>query len=267
MAEFERRLGQLSDDAVAGFGGELVVERSDDGGHVDVSVLYDPSVFMHFPPAFSNSRTDSEIKAYFIHQAVRSTVWDARSAGWISGSVFSNSPVGISALLSAEGEAFGPPELRAFAAERTANLPWVAGLTIEQTLALRDAANSALPRLREFMARRLSRTSAAGNGHAWIDTVAELREEAQHVRSELEIATARSPSLRRNAAGILGLTVSAACLIADSPGAAALTGLLSTLALVHGVEGGSQRHQAELRSRPGYVLVAARDILQHAPPA
>lgn len=266
LAEFAERVQSLGDQAVARFGDQLSVERSEEGGHIGLSALYDPPLHIHFPASFLSPRSDDEIKAYFIHQAVRSTLWDARSAAWVSGSVFSNSPVGISALLSAEGVGLSPPELRLFAAERTANLPWVAGLTIEQTLDLRDAASQALPRLREFMARRLSGTGEAGRGLSWIDTVSELREQAEEVRSELELATTRSRPLARNAVGILGLAVSAACLVTDGPGSA-LGGLIGTLGLVHGMSGGTQHHLAELQTRPGYVLVAARDILEHARPA
>lgn len=263
--QFEERVDRLVEQAVARYQSQLFVDRSDGSGYIELSSLYEPPVFMHFSESFGSSMTDDEIRHYFVERAVRSTVWDARSAGWISGSLFSNSSAGISALLSADGQSLSSPEFRAFAAERAANLPWVSGLTIEQTLALRDSANTALPRLREFMARRLSGLGAAGTSAAWSDTVAELREQAQEVRSELERAASQSPSLRRNAAGILGLGVSAACLIADGP-VAALGGLLGTLGLVHSMGSGSQ-HDAELRTRPGYVLVAAQDVLQHARPS
>lgn len=264
LNEFESRVVELSAQATARYGGRLTVERTSEGGHIDLGLLYDPPVYMHFPREFCEGLSDDQLRDYFVYQAVRATLWDARSASWVSGNVFSNSPVGVSALLSAEGASFTPPELRAFAAERTANLPWVAGLTVEQTINLRDAASAALPRLREFMARRLARANDGVSEPAWSETVAELREQAQQVRSELELATSRSPSLRRNAAGILGLAVSAACLLAEGPGTA-LGGLLGTLGLVHGV--GRDDHEASLRMTPGYVLVAAQDILAHAQPS
>lgn len=261
FSEFNRRVHELGEQTVSRLGDQLIIERNANGGHIDLSALYDPSLFIHFSREFGGKASDDEIRSRFVQEAVRSTVWDARSAAWTSGSVFSNSPAGISALLSADGAYFTSPELRAFAAERTATLPWVANLTIEQTLNLRDAASSALPQLREFMARRLSGvTSADESESCWREVVAELREQAELVQSELAIATNRSPSLGQSSAGILGLTVSAACLITDGPGSA-LGGLLGTLGLVHSL---GSTHRSTLRTKPGYVLVAARDILQHA---
>lgn len=261
VAEFERRIGVLTEEALERIGADLIVERTDRGGYVDLTAVYDPPLFMHFSSEFANSATDEDIRSTFLHEAVRSTIWDARTAAWTSGSVFSNSPIGISALLSAEGAHFTSPELLAFAADRTAELPWVASLTIEQTLSLRDAASLALPQLREFMARKLSGIGGADEpNRQWRQIVEELREQAAVVRSELDAATIRSPSLSRTSAGILGLTVSAACLIGDGP-ISALGGLLGTLGLVHSID---DRQPFEARTKPGYVLVAARDILAHA---
>lgn len=261
VAEFERRIETLTEEAIARIGADMVIERTDNGGYVDLTAVYDPPIFMHFSTKFANSASDEEIRSVFLHEAVRSTVWDARTAAWTSGSVFSNSSVGVSALLSSDGAHFTSPELQAFAADRTAELPWVASLTIEQTLALRDAASLALPQLREFMARRLSGIGESDEpNRQWRQIVEELREQAAEVRSELEAATTRSPSLSRNSAGVLGLAVSAACLIGDGP-ISALGGLLGTLGLVHSMD---SRHSFEAKTRPGYVLVSARDILAHS---
>ncbi|MBB6336452.1 hypothetical protein FHR59_000662 [Xanthomonas arboricola] len=261
MNEFDKRVLHLTNEAIARVGHLMMVERDEDGGHIDLTALYEPALFIHFSGESTRTMTDEDLRSTFVYDAVRSTIWDARAAAWTSGSVFSNSPTGISALLSADGVHFTSPELMAFAANRTAELPWIASLTIEQTLSLRDAASVALPQLREFMARRLSGINdLPGSDNQWREIVAELREQAAEVRSELSAATRRSPSLRRNSAGILGLAVSAACLLADGP-VSALGGLLGTLGLVHSNE---EKHNHALRAKPGYVLVSAKDILDHA---
>lgn len=265
MTHFDARVKRLGEQAVARFGLQATVERSDEGGFIELPQIYDPPLYMHFSGSSIASLSDEDVKAYFISQAVRSAAWDARTASWISGSLFSNSPAGISALVSAEGRDLTSHDFRAFAAERTANLPWIGGLTIEQTLSLREAASAALPRLREFMARRLVGASTSEND-SWVDTVSELREQAEQVRAELRVAANRSQSLRRNSVGVLGLAVSAACLVTDGPGSA-LGGLVGTLGLIHGIGAGPSTHESELRTRPGYVLVAASDILQHAEPS
>lgn len=263
MSEFERRVGSLGSQVLENLGEKILVQRSDQGVAVELGSMYNPAVVMRVKQSFASEKSDTELAEYFVHRAVRSIMWDARSASWIGGSVFSNSPAGVSALLSEEGMSFRTPELRAFATDRAANLPWVAGLSIPQTLALRNEASSALPALREFMARRISATPDGEHSASWQDCIAELREQAQQVRTELSIATSRSRALQRNATGILGLTVSAVCLAAEGP-VSAESGLLGTLGLIHSLPAMDSIHAKTIKTKPGYVLVAAEDILQHA---
>ena len=156
-----------------------------------------------------------------------------------------------------------PGEFRAFAGHRAAQLPWVQGLSVSQTLELRQEASSALPALREFLARKLSTQGEATDQDATADYVAELREQAGAVRSELAVATSKSPSLRRNATGILGLGISALSMGVQGP-VEALANLLTTLGMIHAVPAPNAAHAQTLKAKPGYVLVAAQDILAHA---
>jgi hypothetical protein len=262
IATFESRVEFLTEHVISSFRGEIAVERGAEYSAVDLSPVYEPALVVRISPNFSEEHSDEELVRYFVSGAVRSILWDARSASSIGGSVFSNSSAGISALLAEDGRGLSSSELRAFAADRSAELPWVSGLSVQQTLDLREEASSALPAFREFMARRLCASSAGVDVGTWMDAVGELREQAVQVRQELDRSTSRSLSLRRNATGILGLGVSAVCFATEGPGSG-LAGLLGTLGLIHSIPEPGSTHSS-LRAKPGYVLVAAQDILQHS---
>ena len=97
------------------------------------------------------------------------------------------------------------------------------------------------------------------------DYVAELREQAAEVRTELELATSKRNSLARNALGVLSLAIFAYGFASESMATTAgLFQLLTTLGLLHQLGSRDSQHARQLQSKPGYVLVAAESILQHA---
>lgn len=259
---FEERIDNLTDQVLREISSSLTIDRSGEKPTLDFTQVYSPGVLIYLDSDRTSGITDEQIIRESLKDSIRTIFFDAQSASSIGGSVFSNSPAGISALISDDRRSENPLNLRAFSAERAAYLPWVSGLSIQQTLDLRSAASAALPSLREFLARRLVSTPSS-NPLAWVDTVAELREQAAIARSELEIATSRSAALKRSATGILGLCVSAVCLATESP-STALGGLLGTLGLIHSMPAPDSNHSKEIKTRPGYVLVAAEDILKHA---
>ncbi|WP_132808788.1 hypothetical protein [Stenotrophomonas sp. ASS1] len=260
---FEERIDILTDQVLREIYSSLKIDRSGETATLDFTQVYSPGVLIHLDAHRINGVPDEQIIRESLKDCIRTTFFDAQSASSIGGSVFSNSPAGISALISDDRRSEESWNLQAFSAERAANLPWVSGLSIKQTLELRSAASAALPSLREFLARRLTSTPSSLNPLAWVDTVAELREQAATARAELEIATSRSASLKRSATGILGLCVSAVCLATEGP-TTALGGLLGTLGLIHSMPAPDSNHSKEIKTRPGYVLVAAEEILKHA---
>lgn len=260
--EFEGRVQQLAGRIFQSLGHKISVEREGAETSIDLGAIYDPGVIYQLSPVYAK-KGDEELGRHFVSRAVRSALWDARTASSIQGSLFSNSRAAVAGLLSEDGNHLLPAEFQAFSAERAASLPWVSGLTIAQTLELRQEAHKALPALRQFMARRLSAASISQANADWRECVAELREQAEGVRSELALATSKSRSLHRNATGILGMTVSAVSLAAGGV-IAGIEGLLSTLGLIHSIPLANSLHAETLRTKPGYVLVAAEDILHHA---
>ena len=196
--------------------------------------------------------------------AVRKALWDARDASLTNGVVFSNSRLGASGLLYQEGQRLDEKALSVYSARRAAELPWVRGLSVAQTLQLREEASTALPALRAFLARRLASRPHESSGSGGLELIEELREQAIDVRSELEIASTKSKSLRRNATGVVGLGIAALSVAVESSPLPAVASLLTTLGLIHQMPAPDTEHVQRLRARPGYVLVAAADILEHA---
>lgn len=263
ISEFDRRTEETANEVFQTYAASLGVERTEEYVAVDAGPLYDPHLFIRLSSQWAATKGDEELMRAVTLKCVRAALWDARNAAMVGGSLFSNSEVGLSGLLTQEGRRLNPGEFQAFAGQRAAQLPWVQGLSVSQTLELRHEASAALPALREFLAKKLSAHSGSVSADTPHEYVIELREQAAAVRSELAAVTSRSPSLRRDVTGILGLGVSALSYAAQGP-FAALSTLLTTLGLIHAVPAPNGVHEQLLKSKPGYVLVAAQDILAHA---
>lgn len=184
----------------------------------------------------------------------------------MQGAMFSNSKIGLAGILAEEGRFGDRDTLQAFEGQRAASLPWVEGLSIPQTLELRAEAQQALPSLRAFLSRTLAaRPLAEQVPISPGDYVAELREQAAAVESELKIATSKHRSLARNSLGILSLGISAYGIASDSMSpVAGLAQLLATLGLLHEIHDPNAQLLEREKSKPGYVLVAAKSILARA---
>jgi hypothetical protein len=210
--------------------------------------------------------TDEMIRRQVIHQCIRTALWDARNAAFVGGAVFSNSKLGLTGVLAEEGRFDTRENLRAFEGHRAGRLPWVGGLSIPQTLQLREEAHEALPALREFLAKHLAaRLNDAHGSSTPDDYLAELRSQAADVASELKIATSRRSSLAKNALGVLSLGVCAYGITSEKMTAAeGLAQLLTTLGVLGSHTTPAHQTVERLKSKPGYVLVAAESILAHA---
>ncbi len=195
-----------------------------------------------------------------IYNEVHETLFKMSSAP--SGSVtFSNSR--LSVLAARQFDTIRPTgsEVEVWEASRSASLPWVSELAVPQIVELRDAAHAALPRLRSRMARAFS---GASTGDA--KTIAfDLREEAAEVEAELKALDTKREGRFRTVSGLLGMTVAVYGFSGEVlPAGAALTGLGSLLGLLHAA-GHKERHDvAQVVSRPGYVLVKAKELAEHA---
>ena len=139
-------------------------------------------------------------------------------------------------------------------------LPWVNRLAPSEIVHLRQEAGVALPRLREKMLRAFM----PGNTVKPQDVIAELRVDAAEVEAELKSLNLRRGSRFRTAAGILGVTMSVYGFAAGfATATTALGSLMSLLGLLHVSARKDEQDSIKTESRPGYVLLKAREMLQH----
>lgn len=190
------------------------------------------------------------------------------SAAKQSGVTVSNSRVGLTALLTAEGRKPKIGRHQQWESVRAATLPWVENLSVQQVVQLREEAQGALPRLREKLSsafRPVSLDEKVDPHERLDDCIAELRADAAEVASELEAVKATGGRRFANMIGTLGLTVSGYGFFSDSLSAAAtLAPLVTLLGLVHQAGKHQTDGKVTLRTRPGYVLLQAQNILKHA---
>jgi hypothetical protein len=105
-----------------------------------------------------------------------------------------------------------------------------------------------------------SALSTATNGPT---VIAELREQAAEVRSELDAKRKSAGRFWKTTYGILGLGLSAYGVATDQV-VAQISGLLNLIGLQMTHKAGHESEVATLKRRPGYVLVKAQEILAHA---
>jgi hypothetical protein len=199
-----------------------------------------------------------------VAREIRQVLWASREATFTRGAIFSNSRVALAGMLQCEGRLpQRAAELRVFEDSRALDLPWVSELNPSQILQLREEASNAIPLLREMLARATTLRDDEASGSAAKNLIADLREQAAEVRAELTVKKAKAARYWRAAYGLLGLGISAYGVASDQP-LAGLGGLLPIIQLLIEHRTGHESETERIRTRPGYVLVKAEDILAHA---
>ena len=95
--------------------------------------------------------------------------------------------------------------------------------------------------------------------------VKRLEEEAEEVSSELSALNFPQQERDRTGLGLLGLTISIYGMVGEVPlQAMAFGGLIALLGLLHTTRRGDHKEHAKLVSRPGYVLLKAKELAEHA---
>jgi hypothetical protein len=190
---------------------------------------------------------------------LRETALEMYSASNVGAAYVLDSPLIAAALTDDEIAAVRPEPPRADELA-SLRLPWVADLSIPEVLELRQSAQPALRRLRALLRKALD----ASTSNTAI--ISELRDQAAEVETQLAaLPVARNRQFRNATAG-LGLTLSLAAVVTgSSPEAAvgAAGSLLSLLALLHGNESTTSHDVARLRAQPAYVLLRAKELVEH----
>ena len=172
---------------------------------------------------------------------------------------FSNSRIALQAAREFDSAVRGNTEV--WEADRSTKLPWVADLSSHEVVCLREEAREALPRFRERMARTLTNEEPAEAKKV----VHDLREEAAEVEAELKALDGKGESRFRTLSGLLGMTISVYGFAGEFLATgAALTGLATLLGLLHTGEHKQRQEEKKLTTRPGYLLVKAKELARHA---
>lgn len=265
-AEFDHQVDHTASEMTQVFRRDFRIEQREDGGFTAHTgkCFEPPLVLRSYKSDMDAIPTARSYAEYAIAREVRSTLWVAREASLTGGSILSNSRLGLSGLLQQEGRLPDRRSLLLLDRERELSVPWVSELDAAQIVQLREEASKALPAFRNCIAKALSLSDSEVNpSRSSNSIVAELREQAQEVRSELEIKRASSSRYWKTTYGLLGLGLSAYGVATDQllPG---VGGLLPVLQLLIGHKSGHEADVAKLRTRPGYVLVKAQDLLAHS---
>jgi hypothetical protein len=263
--KFEDQVEATSQEVLKVFRRDFKVKPSRGGGFfISTGKAFEPTVFLHsISKSPKRMPSNRECAVREVADQVRQVIWTAREASMTGGTIFTNSRVGLSGLLQGEARLPDRKTLLFFDGDRAFEVPWVSQLSPEQILQLREEASLALPVFRERLARALVQTGPQVNIQSSQELISELRAQAAEVRAELTVKRTKSARYWKTTYGVLGLALSAYGVATDQviPGVA---GLLPILQLLISHETGHEADVAKLTTRPGYVLVKAQDLLEHA---
>jgi hypothetical protein len=262
-SEFEKQLEPVADKLSKIFRKEFrFQERSDGRTAVLTGRCFEPPMIYGGVPGFLEAYpTANSFARAQIEREVRSILWVAREASMTSGSILSNSRLGLAGLLHQEGRLKDRRTLMLLDRDRNINIPWVSELSASQIIQLRNEASEALPSFRIQLAKALT-ISDDELSPADSSIIEGLRDQALEVKAELQARRKYSARFWKVTYGMLGLGLSAYGVATDQvmPG---IAGILPVLQLLISHKTGFESDGAKLSTRPGYVLVKAEELLAH----
>lgn len=263
--EFETRVASLAARLVPEFRRDFKVRDLEGGGYmIDTGKCFDPPLLQRSIDLSEASPTARSAAERIVCDEVRSALWAARDAAVSGGSIFSNSRVALTGLLREEGRQLDRRSLLRFEREREFQVPWVSSLEPQQVVQLRKEAFKALPSFRNAMARALAYSGDALASRDKAGEIVEaLRSQADEVREELSAKRKASARYWRTSYALLGLGLSAYGVASDQA-AAGVAGLLPLIQLLIEHKTGHESDVEQLEHRPGFVLVKAQQLLEHA---
>ncbi len=272
MTKFDEQVDDFSNQAIAEFWNEISVESHKEFLAVNTGGLHEPSLYMHkrydsnFKQRKNNTKAAREIFTSIVYEEIHEHILTMKEAAGLNSTILSNSRVGLKTLKKLEGinqEIYNPID---WEKSRTAVLPWIKNLSPTQVVELRDSASNAIPQFREFMLKNLTLNSdptAIDNEKKCAEFMLELRAQASEVKSELDAININSEKKFHNVAGTLGLSIGIYSAAASNP-VMGLTALIATLGLIHTNLKKDNADVDKLKAKPGYMLIKAQEILEHA---
>lgn len=271
--KLSQQIENLAENILKDFPPEFEVSRFDDGFYVGSGMLHEPPMTYFIPFSGSkkmNSLSKKRVLNFhkeLVAEEVIEILMSCHSKPVQESAIFSNSRVALKALMNLEGQSL-LKQTEAWELSHSTDLPWIRNLSVQQIVQVRDEAASALPQLREQLAINVSSKNANelnSSEDRSMQLVRELRASAEEVAAELNSVNITGERKFKNVTGMLGLTVAIYGFGADLMAPAmALTTLLSTLGLIHTTSKRDEQDVKKITSKPGYVLVKAKEILSHA---
>jgi hypothetical protein len=263
--EFDTNVESITREVIRLFSRQIAIEQKESGGYfARTGSIFEPPVMLHGYRADGSVPSRREFAEHLVAREIREIMWASREATFTRGAVFSNSRAALAGLLQCDGRLpQSAADLRIFEDGRALDIPWVSELSPAQVLQLREEASQAIPLFREMLARATSPGASDSSPSPSSSLIADLRAQAAEVRAELTVKKSKSARYWRTAFGLLGLRISAYGVASDQP-LTGLGGLLPILQLLIEHRTGHESDAEKIKTRPGYVLVKAQDILAHA---
>ncbi|BCM24210.1 hypothetical protein [Methyloradius palustris] len=261
----------FTDEAIQEFWHGVSHHKSNDHLVLDTNNLHVPSLMLSkfIDPALKNRKTMKtmarQMFGEIIWEEIHELLFTMNTTESMNSTIFSNSRIGLKTLKKLEGNDRNVYNHLNWENSRDTNLPWIKDLTPQQVVELRNSADKALPQFRELMLKSLTQEnlSMSDNESKSSELLTEMRTQAEEVRAELSSIDINSEKNFHNMGGILGMTISIYSAATGNP-ALGLTTLMATLGLIHTNLKKDHSEVNKAISKPGYVLVKAKDILQHA---
>jgi hypothetical protein len=235
---------------------------------LDYGNLFEPHLVAHIPVSDTARRQleagakvetiGRELFARNLSATLQRVLFDLKSASNLDSTLFSASRLHMLALNALEGISHDLHGIDVWEQERSVELPWVKRLAPGDVVTVREEAVAALPRFREMMRKALVRGSTV----KLKDVIDDLRMQMLEVEAELKALNPRRTERFWQVAGGLGINISIYAFAAGYE----LTSLGSLLTLLTGMGVSLRKNEQEAvraRSRAGYVLLKARELVQH----
>lgn len=278
LDELNRRISDAAEAVLAVHGKDLKIERKSDD-----TISVSPSKFDEFAPWYWHKLTDDEqekisrrkrpitiealgreVYGKILRDQAYGTMMSTAATRWTGAVTLTGSQANALMLREIELPSTEATRAQQWDANQATDLPWVRDLSLEQVLRLRAEAADALPRFRVKMSRAFSGREEASRETAASDLIGELREEAVEVEQELNNVGSGIEGRFRSILGSVSIVAAATTALADAK-TAAIAGLITILGHIHKGAREDHREVQSLQSRPGFVLLKSKEILDHAP--
>ncbi len=143
----------------------------------------------------------------------------------------------------------------------------MSNLSVEEIIQLRERASKALPKFRDRMNKELFSISAKTNepDKLSLQVVKNLREDANELEAELSSAAIKTGHTGHLAIGTTGISCIVYGIGAKDPTAIQVgaTALTTALAAMYHPSKNAHADHAQLKTKPAYVLLSAREIIRN----